>query len=126
MTSILCDTNIIIEGLKGNEKVVSELQRIGPNRLAISVITSAELYYGALNKTELAKLKKHLGALQQLALTPEISDKFLELMGNYGLSHRPGIPDMLIAATAIIHNLELYTLNVKDFRYIPALTLYQP
>jgi tRNA(fMet)-specific endonuclease VapC len=32
----------------------------------------------------------------------------------------------LIASTALVHNLELYTLNAKDFRFIANLRLYQP
>ena len=55
-----------------------------------------------------------------------ISQKFLELMEAYTLSHKLSIPDALIAATALIHQLELYTLNLKDFRYIPGLKLHQP
>lgn len=31
---------------------------------------------------------------------------------------------MLIAATAISYERELYTLNTKDFKFIPELTLY--
>ncbi|GHT41156.1 hypothetical protein FACS189437_07700 [Bacteroidia bacterium] len=34
--------------------------------------------------------------------------------------------DAFIAAIAIFHNFELYTLNVKDFIFIPGLKLYQP
>jgi predicted nucleic acid-binding protein len=30
------------------------------------------------------------------------------------------------AATAISHDIELYTLNIKDFIFIPPLKLYQP
>ena len=47
-----------------------------------------------------------------------------ELMSRYSLSHKVSIPDMLIAATAISHELELYTLNTKDFKFIPELNLY--
>lgn len=36
------------------------------------------------------------------------------------------IPDALIAATALRHALPLFTLNVKDFRFIPGLQLYIP
>jgi predicted nucleic acid-binding protein len=43
----------------------------------------------------------------------------------YCLSHKLGLADALIAATAIIHNLELYTLNVKDFVFIPQLRLFR-
>lgn len=55
---ILCDTNILIELYKNNSQVIRELNRIGVNKLAISIITQSELYYGAINKTELNKIKK--------------------------------------------------------------------
>ncbi|MBK7896587.1 MAG: PIN domain-containing protein [Anaerolineaceae bacterium] len=47
-------------------------------------------------------------------------------METYSLSHKLSIPDALIAATALVHNLELFTLNIKDFRFIPGLTLFNP
>lgn len=43
---ILCDTNILIEFYKNNSTIVTELRLIGVDRLAISVINQAELYYG--------------------------------------------------------------------------------
>lgn len=39
---------------------------------------------------------------------------------------RPKLPDCLIAATCLVFNLELYTLNLKDFDYIKGLKLYKP
>ena len=46
-------------------------------------------------------------------------------MANYSLSHKLTIPDALIAATALVNDLELYTLNIKDFRFIENLRLYR-
>ncbi|MFZ5881481.1 MAG: type II toxin-antitoxin system VapC family toxin [Chloroflexota bacterium] len=123
---ILCDTNILIEFYKGNPDVVSELQRVGLSDLAVSVITNGELLYGARDKNELARLQKHLSRLNQIALDADISDKFLELLERYALSHRLTVPDALIAATAIAHHLSLYTLNLRDFRYISELQLHKP
>jgi len=40
-------------------------------------------------------------------------------MMDYSLSHKIGIPDALIAATAIVNKLRLFTANVKDFKFIP-------
>ena len=57
-------------------------------------------------------------------LNDAVSAIFIELMSCYSLSHKVSIPDMLIAATAISHDLELYTLNTKDFKFIPELNLY--
>jgi len=45
-------------------------------------------------------------------------------MEEYSLSHRLSIPDALIASTAIVNDLELFTLNLKDFRFIKGLKLY--
>ena len=39
---ILCDTNIIIEALKDNKAVVTQLTQIENENIAISVITAAE------------------------------------------------------------------------------------
>jgi tRNA(fMet)-specific endonuclease VapC len=123
---ILCDTNVLIEFYKGNPAIVAELKQIGVAQLAISVIAQAELYYGALNKAELLRIQKHLNLLHNLPIDPQISDRFIELMVQYSLSHKLAIPDALIAATALVNDLELYTLNIKDFRFIENLKLYQP
>ncbi len=47
-------------------------------------------------------------------------------MLKYSLSHNLDLPDALIASTAIIYDLELYTLNLKHFRYIDNLKLWKP
>ncbi len=57
---ILCDTDILIEFYKHNPQIVQEFHYIKPHNIAISVITQAELYFGALNKVELEKIKRHL------------------------------------------------------------------
>ena len=123
---ILCDTNILIEFFKDNAQIVLELRQIGQNRIGISHITQAELYFGALDKSELKKMKRHFLLLCQFPVNLSISKRFLHLMEGYSLSHNLSIPDALIAATALEHMLELYTLNTKDFQFIPGLMLYHP
>jgi len=123
---ILCDTNILIEFYKGNQAVSDALRVIGLPNIAVSVITVGELYFGARDKRELLKIKKHLANLKQIPVDEEISNLYVSLIETYSLSHRLNIPDALIAATALRYHLELYTLNVKDFRYIEGLALYKP
>lgn len=123
---ILCDTNILIEFYKNNPKVIQELRQIGQNQLAISLISQAELYFGALNKTELQRIKKHLSLLHQYPINIAISKRFLRLMETYSLSHKLSLPDAMIAATAIVYKLELYTLDARDFQFISGLKFYQP
>lgn len=121
---ILCDTNILVEFYKNDPAVINELRNIDTDQLAISVITQAELYYGAINKAELSQIQKHLNLLNNLPIDQHISTQFIQLMAQYSLSHKLTIPDALIAATALVYDISLYTLNIKDFRFIEGLNLY--
>ncbi|MGK5091028.1 type II toxin-antitoxin system VapC family toxin [Deltaproteobacteria bacterium TL4] len=122
---ILCDTNILIEFYKENDSVIQKLRQIGKNQISISAVSQAELYFGAFNKEEFNQIKQHLSMIQIFPISTEVSNKFVQLMEQYSLSHRLSLPDALIASTAIIHNLALYTLNLKDFRFIEELKLYR-
>lgn len=82
-----------------------------------------ELYCGALNKLELQRIRKHIGAFQLFHITQEISERSTELVAQYAKSHGLQIPDAIIAATAIEFSSPLMTLNVKDFRFIDGLQL---
>lgn len=123
---ILCDTNILIEFYKGNSAIIDELHEIGLPDLTVSVITIGELFHRARDKLELVKMQKHLALMKQIPLDGDISDRFLTLLEEYALSHRLSVPDALIAATALSQNLPIYTLNVKDFRFIPDLRFHEP
>jgi len=105
---------------------LTELQNIGIVELAVSVVTSGELYFGAKDKRELAQIQKQLSLIQQIPLDMDISSRFLNLLQEYALSHKSSIPDALIAATALSQDIALYTLNLKDFQYIPGLKLHKP
>jgi hypothetical protein len=122
---ILCDINILIEFYKGNSDIVQKLRRVGLSNLAVSVITVGELYFGAKDKRELGQIKKNLSLLNQIPLDADISARFLSLLEGYALSHKLSVPDALIAATALSQNISLYTLNLKDFQFIPDLKLHK-
>ena len=124
---ILCDTNIFIEIYRRNNTVRTVLlDKIGFENVVISDVTRAELFYGALNKRELQMIRKDLSSFPVLHINPFISKMAVEFVEKYCLSHKTDLEDALIAATAILHSIELYTLNIKDFRFIPELKLYQP
>jgi len=57
---ILCDTNILIEVYRGNNSIIEKLKGVGQHNLAISDVTSAELLFGARNKTELKIIKSDI------------------------------------------------------------------
>ena len=123
---LLCDTNIFIEIYRNNPKTETVLKSIGIDKIAVSDVTRAELFFGAKDKRELHVICKSLNNLITLHIQQEISKMATFFVEQYCLSHRLGLPDALIAATAIYHDIELYTLNIKDFRFIPDIRLYSP
>jgi predicted nucleic acid-binding protein len=123
---ILCDTNILIELYRCNTGIIAAVAAIGQDNVVISDVTRAELFVGALNKRELQILRKDVNLLTVLPIQSGISTTAISLLEKYCLSHGLDFHDALIAATAIYHRIELFTLNVKDFIYIPEITLYRP
>ena len=121
---ILVDTNIFIEFYRNNPVICEILEKIDPQEIAINDVVCAELYFGARNRQELANIVTDMEKLTILEIFPKISRLATELVKQYCLSHKLKLPDAQIAATAIVHNVELLTLNKKDFVYIPNLKLF--
>ena len=119
---ILCDTNILIDLYRGNQKIVSLLKQIGEENIAISDITTAEIFFGARDRKDLIFLEKQLQQIAKLAVNESISKLAVELIIKYSLSDRLSLADAFIASTAIQYDFPLFTL--KDFRYIDGLQLY--
>jgi predicted nucleic acid-binding protein len=120
---ILLDTNIFIEIYRDNAAITSIVDNI--QEIAVCDVVRAELFYGARNKHDLQEISTDLEGLPVLSLLPQISEMAVNLVKTYCLSHKLEFADALIAATAIFHNAELFTLNKKDFAYIPNLKLYE-
>ncbi len=121
---ILCDTNIFINLIRGDESVFRNLMNIGEKNIAYSIITRAEIFQGA-KKSEVLRDKLLFEQWKPLHLSEDISKIFHGLIQNYSISHRIQIPDALIAATAISNDLQLYTFNKKDFDFIPEIRFYK-
>jgi len=121
---ILCDTDIFIEAFKNNTLATGLLRRIGFQNIALSAITLMELYFGALNKRELLKIKSRLQKLEIINLDQKITETAINMIERYAKSHGLHIPDALIAATAICRGMQLLTYNVKDFIFVEGIRLY--
>ncbi|WP_414691909.1 PIN domain-containing protein [Pedobacter sp. UBA5917] len=90
----------------------------------MSDVNCAELLYGARNKKELSLIKKDIDKLLTLPISSPISRKAVKLVAQFSLSHNLSLPNALIASTAMFHELELFTLNIKGFRFIDNVILY--
>ena len=121
---ILCDTNIFIDYFHEEGQIVRELDYLGFNRLAMSVVSVAEIYFG-MRKRETSDTRTLISKFNHLHIDKETSKLFVQMMLGYkdmGIA----IPDALIAATALANNMVLYTHNRKDFNFIDNLQLYNP
>lgn len=123
----LLDTNICIYSLKRRPpEVLERLRQVGPEAVAISVITWLELRQGAENSQQRAKTHAKL----DLFLAPLRVVSFDRQAAHFGARirarlRRLGRPigdfDSLIAAHAIALDLTLVTNNLDEFRRVEGL-----
>ncbi len=83
-----------------------------------------ELIIGATNKDELRRINKNIYLFRTALINDAITELGIQLLQKYRLSHGLALPDALIAATAIILEVELFTHNIKDYKFIDDLMLY--
>ncbi|HET9016510.1 MAG TPA: type II toxin-antitoxin system VapC family toxin [Thermomicrobiaceae bacterium] len=84
------------------------------------------MYYAREPQAALAALRRLLaGVLLPLSMT--VVERFGILRGALPRQHRNQIGDLdpLIAATALSHDLTLVTRNLRDYRLVPGLALYE-
>jgi toxin FitB len=120
LMTLLCDTNII-----------SELARSQPNpgvldwsttvsSIALSVVSLEEILYGLTSKPN-ARIQVWFQSFlvdycTVLPITSEIAQCSGDLRGHLRTQGKPrSQADMLIAATAQVHQITLVTRNIRDF-----------
>ncbi len=74
-----------------------------------------ELMLGATDKTDMVRITKKLSMFNIALINNDVTLLAFDLLQNYRLSHGLSLPDSIIAATALIADLELFTYNTKDF-----------
>lgn len=121
---IICDTNIFINMLNRDKKTIQIINKIGLDYIAMTSITEMELLQGMGNKLELQKMQKTIKQFHIIDFTKEVSSLSVNLISKFSLSHNLQIPDAIIGATAITFNLPLFTYNVKDFKFMPNIRLF--
>ena len=124
----LIDTDILIYSLNNN-KIVNDNFLLNKNSpKSISIVTYGELIYGA-NKSK--NIEKNLAKIHRIAeLFPiiNISVAIMETFGDLKATlEKAGTTlddmDLLIASTALTHNLILVTNNEKHFKRVQGLKI---
>ena len=107
----LVDTNIIIYYLEGEQAAISFL-RTHRGKLAISSITWMETLSHPFSSDEEQVVRAFLQEFRRI----EISSSVMELSVEIRRMKKMKLPDAIIAASAVHHDLMLVTRNIKDFK----------
>ena len=126
----LLDTSVFSQPLK-RKPVKLALDRwaaMGDARLAVSVISEAEVRYGIEWKGAVTQREEFetdlIRRLPILAVDSAVARAYALIRAELRRQGHPvGDLDLLIAATAKTHNLIVATLNMRDFDKIPGLTV---
>jgi predicted nucleic acid-binding protein len=122
IVSFLIDSNLIIYHLSGSVEA-SAFIRKNAETVAISAVTRIEVLGFPFPSHE---AERNATDLINVLLTYQISPKIVEATILLRKQSRIKIPDALIAATALCHQLTLVTRNVHDFERIPDLMTINP
>lgn len=126
MSYIICDTNVFGHFFIGHESTAEELKRIGEANILLPSVAWMEILRGSADRKAQAIIEKRIAKFTIIHIDENISVRAAQLIQSYHLSHGLNIPDALIAGTALELDLELFTYNTKDFKFLPNIRLYQP
>ena len=120
------DTDIVIEVLRGNQRVVARMNRLGPGtQISITGLTIYELYKGVAvmqDEDREKEVEEFISRAEILELDLKAERKAGEI---YADLRRKGKlisdADILIAAIAVINDSILVTNNTEHFRRIEGL-----
>jgi len=122
---MVADTGIFIEHLRAKDKLSTTLYKMSENTdIYISAVTVYELYMGATNKDKEKDVMNITENFTVLPFTDTVAQKAAELYHKLRLSNQMiEFRDIFIAATCLVHELPIVTLNKKHFKRIDGLKI---
>jgi len=120
------DTNTCIYALKLQGRVVERLRDHAPGDLGVTIITVAELWFGAHKSARPSVARREMdGFLEPLDVLPfdrEAADAYARSRFELERVGRPiGERDLLIASIALARGLVVVTHNLTEFTRVPGL-----
>ena len=132
MSIILIDTNIASFILKGSDYAEPYEIILSDHELALSFMSVAELYQWAFirkwgDRRIIIQLEQYLSNYLIIPTDHLLCQEWAKLRTeSQQIGRALSSQDAWIVATAISHNLELVTHNLKDFQGLPKLRLITP
>ena len=127
----LVDSDWFIDYLDGLPQGIQLLGALVGDGIGISVITYIEVYQGVQRRRSLVAeetLETTLAIVPVLPVSLAIAQRcagLREALRRRGRRTRSRALDLIIAATALEHDLTLVTRNIADYQDIPGLTLHR-
>ena len=118
--SILLDTDILVDFLRGHSKAMTFV-KARSERVLLSTIVVAELYAGVKGDAEQAVLDDFVSLFRIVPVSVNIAKAGGLYKRDYGKSHGVGLADAILAATAEAEDAELKTLNTKHYPMLKGL-----
>jgi len=119
----LVDTNILIYFLEGEKVAMSFFKKIIDEDIYISLINKIEvLSFPDLSKKEEKSISMFLSNFITLEINNTIAEETIRIRKKYRLK----LPDAVICATSIIHDMILVSRNEKDFIRMNELKFLNP
>lgn len=127
--NLLIDSDIVIDVLRKRSTAIDLHQQLGTNNLLLSAVSVGEVYHGIRSGGNATQEKARFRRLIQNVDVVPFNFDLATVYGalRFRLRHAgiaPGDPDIMIAATAIQHDLTLATKNLRHFGRIEELKLY--
>jgi len=122
----LIDTDWVIHHLNGRPDIIQRLQTLQPEGLGLAVVALAELYEGVYYSRNPAQSEQKLNDFLESVTIVGIDEKTAQIFGRERGRLRAagmliGDMDLLIAATALQHDLTLLTNHRSHFGRIEGL-----
>lgn len=117
MTGILIDSDILIEVLRGRNSEITQawFAVVGSHApLFHSPVSAAEIRHG-MRESERDIVERLFSGTSCLPIEEEIGKRAGDYLRAYHASHRVELADALMAASASLHQLRLWTRNRKHF-----------
>lgn len=121
---VLVDTSVLVGLQRNDREIVRSFYKLSDS-IQISRISACELIFGSRNKKEKEINKAFLQDFPIIEVDADISQYAYVLLDKYGLKNKFGVADSLIAGTAIINDLDIWTGNIKHFQIIKELSIYR-
>lgn len=128
----LVDSDMVIDFLADDSQTITLFDSFSADGIFVSIISYMETFQGVIDnglaQEDEDKFNAFFAGVPVLPLAPEIAIRcahIRSMLKQQGKNTRRRALDLLVAATALEHGLELVSHNEADYKDIPNLKRYQ-